>query len=116
MLVDQAVRIAGREAIALDEHLALRIEQRQPGREALGVKQCREPPLSRRVDPIGIDLATRCGLERAGLDDQGARLILLAQAEAAGRNAGSVTSEPEIVRPSELPEADGSIAISGVPA
>ena len=35
MLVDLAIRIVGREAIALDEHPALRVEQGQPGRETL---------------------------------------------------------------------------------
>ena len=35
MLVDHVIRIAGREAIALHEDLALRVEQRQLGREAL---------------------------------------------------------------------------------
>ena len=67
MLVDHVIRIAGRETIALDEHLALRVEHHESGREALGMDDRQQQSVRLHIDTVDRGRATAgLPLRRAG--------------------------------------------------
>ena len=52
ILIDHGIRIAGRETIALDEHSALRVEDHEPDREALGMDDRQQCSVRLHIDTV----------------------------------------------------------------
>ena len=55
MLGDHVIRIAGREAVALDQHLALRVQERQLRREAQRMDLRNQELIGGRVEGVLIN-------------------------------------------------------------